>query len=88
MAVCVLDLLGVDGCSDCRIDAWLGIDNLGALYLDLELLVEGRAVVVNGSGSVGVLIGRFPFDELATSSSAPRAMAWVMMTSNAQPTKR
>ena len=38
-----------------------GIDNLGVLYLDLELLVEGRAVVVNGSSSVGALIGRFPF---------------------------
>ena len=36
---------------------------VGVLYLDLELLVEGRAVVVNGSGSVGALIGRFPFDD-------------------------
>ena len=63
MVACVLDLLSVDGCSDCRINAWLGIDNLGVLYLDLELLIEGRAVVVNGSGSVGALIGRLPFDD-------------------------
>ena len=63
MAVCVLDLFGADDCPDCQIGAWLGIDNLGVLYLDLELLVEGRAVVVNGSGSVGALVGRFPFDD-------------------------
>ena len=63
MAVRVLDLLGVNGCSDCQINAWLGIDNLEVLYLDLELLVEGRAVVVNSSGSIGALIGRFPFDD-------------------------
>lgn len=63
MAVRALDLLGVGGCSDCRINAWFGIDNLGILYLDLELLVEGRAVVVNGSGPVGALIGRLPFDD-------------------------
>lgn len=63
MAVRVLDLLGVEGCSDCQESAWFGIDNLGVLYLDLELLVEGRAVVVNGSSSVGALIGRFLFDD-------------------------
>ena len=63
MAVRVLDLLGVNGCSDCQINAQFGIDNLGVLYLDLELLVEGRAVVVNGSGSVGAFIGRLLFDD-------------------------